>query len=224
MHPEPEGDPYEVDGAKLLEAFKVLSPAVGDDASRPWQNGILLKGESAYATCNVVAIQYWLGIRVPHVVNIPDMAVREILRIGEPPVRMQCSDKSFTFHFSDKRWIRTQLLQTDWPDIARLLDQTGANPQPIDRNIFVALEKLKKFVDKAGRVYFKPGIAHTHLSEDEGCAFEMEGSTMTGIYNREMLKILDGIAETADFSRPGKPSLFYGAGGFARGAIIGMSM
>lgn len=224
VHPEPEGDRYEVDGAKLLEAFKVLSPAIGDDASRPWQNGVLLKGQSAYATCNVVAIQYWMGVTVPHVVNIPEMAIREILRIGEPPTAMQCTDKSFTFHFTDGRWIRTQLLQTDWPDVDRILDQAGANAQPIDRNIFVALDKLKKFVDKAGRVYFKPGIAHTHLSDEEGSSFEMPDSTMTGIYNWDMLKILDGIAETADFSRPGKPSLFYGAGGFARGAIIGMSM
>jgi DNA polymerase III sliding clamp (beta) subunit (PCNA family) len=224
LHPQPEGDPYHVDGELLLKAFKALEPIIGDDASRPWQMGILLKGESAYATCNVVLAQYWLGVTVPHVVNIPGMAIRELIRIGEPPVSLQCSDKSFTFHFEDGRWIRTQLLSTEWPDVDRILNQDGANPQPIDKNIFVALEKLKKFVDKGGRVYFEPGHARTHLDEGEGSVFEMPESELKGIFNWDMLKLLDGIAEHADFTRPNKPCLWYGAGGYVRGAIIGMAM
>jgi DNA polymerase III sliding clamp (beta) subunit (PCNA family) len=224
LHPEPEGEPVEINGEALLRAFKVLEPIIGDDASRPWQAGVLLKGQSAYATCNVVLLEYWLGITFPHVVNIPGMAIREVLRIGEAPIGAQCTDKSFTFHFSDGRWIRTQLLPTTWPDVSKILDQTNAAPQPIHPDLFKALDKLKKFVDKAGRVYFRPGLAHTHMTEDEGTTFEMAGSDMQGIYNWEMIKLLDGLADQVDFSRPGKPSLFYGGGGFARGAIIGMTM
>jgi DNA polymerase III sliding clamp (beta) subunit (PCNA family) len=224
VHPEPEGVDVPIDGALLLKAFKVLEPIIGDDASRPWQAGILLKGDSAYATCNPVLAQYWMGGHFPHVVNIPGNAVREVIRIGEPPIRAQCTENSFTFHFEDGRWIRTNLLPTTWPDVSRILDQTGAEPKPVDTNIFLALDKLKKFIDKAGRVYFREGLAHTHVDPDEGTTFEMPGSTMAGIYNWEMLKLLDGLAEQADFSRPGKASLFYGGGGYVRGAIIGMSM
>jgi DNA polymerase III sliding clamp (beta) subunit (PCNA family) len=218
-HPEPDGEPVEIDGEVLLKAFKALEPIIGDDASRPWQAGILLRGQSAFATCNVVLVEYWLGVTVPHVVNIPGAAVREILRINEAPISAQCTETSFTFHFGDGRWVRTQLLPTDWPDLARILDRS-ANPAPIDGRLFTALERIKKFTDKLGRVYFTDGVAHTETDPDSGTSFRMEGNRMNGVYAYEMLKKLEGLAVDIDFSTWPEPCMFYGDR--LRGAIVGM--
>lgn len=219
VHVEPDGDRVEIDGEILLKALKVLEPIIGDDAARPWQAGVLLRGHSAFATCNVVLVEYWLGVDFGHVVNIPGLAVREMIRINEPPSHAQLTDTSISFHYSDGRWIRTQMLPTDWPDLAKILER-NSNQQPVDTRIFGAMEKLKKFTDKLGRIYFTDGVAHTMTDPEDGMCYRMEGSHMSGVYHREMLCLLDGLATTADFTTWPKPCIFQGDR--LRGAIIGM--
>lgn len=218
VHLNPEGEYVECDGSALLEAFKVLEPFVGDDASRPWSNGILLRGQSAFATCNVVLCEYWLGIDFPSVVNIPLAAIKEVIRVNEPPSHLQMSKGSITFHYTDKRWIRTQLFDTEWPDLAKVLDRSS-NPTAVDQRIFEALPKLKFFMDKSGRVIFTEGAVSTHENDEEGCTVEIEGSTMQGVYAMDMIALLKGVATTADFTTYPQPCMFYGDR--LRGAIIG---
>lgn len=221
VHIEPDGDIVECDGAALLTAFKVLSPFVGDDASRPWANGILLRNGSAFATCNVILCEYWLGVELPHVVNIPDAAVREVVRVGEAPSHLQLSANSITFHYSDGRWIRTQLFSTEWPDLSPILDKECAATD-IDSRLFDALPKLKPFMDKSGRVIFESCVAKTHIEDEEGGLVEIPNSTMQGVYALEMFSLLKGVATHADFSTYPSPCLFFGDR--IRGAIIGRKL
>lgn len=219
VHMAPTGQRVEVDGETLLKAFKTLYPFVGDDASRPWANGVLIRGQSAFATCNVVLCEYWLGFQLPHVVNIPGAAVREVLRVNEPPSHLQMDDKSITFHYTDGRWIRTNLFSVEWPNLEAVLS-TPCQPVPVDERVFDALQKLKQFVDKTGKVIFNANCVQTHEDdEEEGGRIELPGSTMQGIYTLEMLMLLKGVAQQADFSTYPSPCLFYG--GVVRGAIIG---
>jgi hypothetical protein len=218
VHLEPEGDIVQCNGAGLLKAFKVLSPFIGDDASRSWSNGILLSGKSAFATCNVVLCEYWLGEAFPSVVNIPESAIREVIRVNEPPCHLQIAANSLTFHFTDGRWIRTQLFETSWPNLAKVLD-VAHNATPVDTRIFDALPKLKPFMDKEGRVIFERGIAKTHHSSEEGTSVEIDDCDMVGVYSLEMLALLKGVATDADFTTYPRPCLFFGEN--IRGAIVG---
>lgn len=218
VHLEPEGERVECDGAALLQAFKVLEPFVGDDASRPWANGILLRGQSAFATCNVVLCEYWVGADFPTVVNIPHAAIKEVIRVNETPKYLQMAKGSITFHYDDGRWIRTQLFDTEWPDLSKVLDRE-CNAIAVDQRIFEALPKLKPFMDKSGKVIFNPGVISTHEGDEEGGHVEVEGSTMQGIYAMDMISLLNGVALQADFSTYPNPCLFYGER--LRGAIIG---
>ncbi len=220
-HVEPEGGRLEINGAALLAAVKVLAEFMGDDASRPWSNGIMFKGQSAFATNNVIVAEYWTGVEFPIVVNIPRAAVREILRIDEAPDYAQADDRSFSLHYSNGRWIRTALLETDWPDLGRILDvpsqQVMMNPQ-----LFEGLEFLKPFTNKMGQIMFHEGSLCTSLTDGDGAKFEMDGLTYPGCYNVEMLASLAGIAQSIDFTSYPKPALFMGER--LRGAIIGMRM
>lgn len=218
-HVEPEGERLEIDGEALLNAVKAINEFMGDDASRPWSNGILFKGQSAFATNNVIVVEYWTGVDFPIVVNVPRPAVKEILRINEPPEYAQSSESSFTLHYSNKRWIRSQLLNTEWPDLARILDKPSA-PVPVDPKLFEGLEFLKPFTDKLGRVTFHEGALCTSLVEGDGARFEMEGLSYPGSYNVEMLASLASVVKTIDFSTYPNPCLFFGDR--LRGAIIGM--
>ena len=168
-HPEPSGKIVHTDGAKLLDAFQKIAAFVGNDAARPWTNGILLRDKSAFATNNVCLIEYWLGINIPFVVNIPGTAVKEVIRVGEPPSHLQLDDNSVTFHYEGGRWIRTQLYITQWPDMTKLLDQKCTRT-PIDPRLYQALDSLQQFSDDLTRVHLKDGMLRTHLEVESGQA------------------------------------------------------
>lgn len=216
-HVVPEGEPVVIDGAAFLDSVKVVSSFMGDDASRPWSNGVLFLGESAFATNNITLVEYWTGFKMP-AVNIPRAAIKEVLRINEPPVSAQINQNSLTLHYAGERWLRTQLLETKWPDLTKVLNREST-PEPIDPRIFEGMEVIKPFMDKLGKVIFRSGVA-THAEETEGASFDIDGFAHQGVYAYEMLRLLDGVAKTVDFSAYPNPCMFFGDR--LRGAIIGM--
>lgn len=220
-HVEPEGEEYFINGEQLLRAFKILIDFIGDDASRPWSNGILLKGQSAFATNNVCLIEYWLGFNFPHVINIPLTAIREIIRVDEIPTFIQIAEKSITFHYPDGKWIRSQLYVNEWPDLSRILDRPS-NPQPLDLRLFEGLETLKPFTNKLGQIFFNENYISTSIEATEGASYEIDGYSASGIYQIEMLERLNGVATQIDFSTYPAPCMFFGDK--LRGAIIGMNL
>lgn len=221
-HVEPEGDHMQFDGAALLEAFRVLEPFIGTDASRPFTNGVLLDAGSAYATNNTCLVQFWVGAAFPLRVNVPRAAIKEVLRVGEPPTHGQLTRDSITFHYTDGRWIRSQLLSTEWPldMVTKLLDQP-ANPVAIPSDFFDGLNRIKGQADGANRVYMVEGALRTSTEPDEGAAYELD-LPAEGLYNLHMLTLLEGVVNTVDFGRYPDPALFFGDR--LRGAIVGMRM
>ena len=218
-HQKPEGEIHEVDGAALLEGIKACTPFIGNDASRPWTNGILLRDQSMFATNNVCLVEYWLGYHPPHTVNIPAPALKEVQRVKEPPTYLQVSDHSITFHYPDGRWIRSQLLATEWPDLRPILEQPHKAVE-VPEELFPALAAIKPFVEKDGRIYFKDGGRVSTSPEDGlGASYEVPGLHPEGIYHVKMLELLDGVATKIDFARYPDHLIFYGHR--LRGAIIG---
>lgn len=219
-HVLPDGDIVQFDGEAMLKALHVLAPFIGDDASRPWSNGVLFRDESAYATNNVLLVEYWTGAKMPISVNVPRVAIREMLRINEAPAYAQVTSTSMTFHYKDKRWVRTQLLDVAWPDLNPLLDKES-QPRVLDDALFDGLEKLEPFADKMGRVFIDNGTLSTIPGPvDEGAFFELPNFPFNGIYQIQMLMLLRGVAQQADLSMYPSPCIFYGDR--LRGAIIGM--
>lgn len=218
-HVQPEGEEVHFDGEQVLKAFQTLEPFVGNDASRPWTNGILLRGQSAFATNNVCLVEYWIGADVPFTVNVPMSAIREMLRIGEAPTHAQLDASSITFHYSDDRWIRSQLYSTEWPDLTGILNRPS-KPIQIDERIFEGIEVIKPFCDALGRIHFDNEALKTHLEEGAGASYDVPGFTANGVYRFEILKLLKGVAQTIDFGTYPEPCMFFGER--LRGAIVGM--
>lgn len=221
LHVEPEGELFNFNGEAFMNALKVISPIVGDDAVRTWSNGVLFKGQSAFATNNIVLAEYWTGVDFPVVVNVPRIAIKEILRIGTPPVCGQITENSITFHFADGRWVRSQLLETKWPDLSRIFDAKPNAPYvPFPAQLFTAIDYLRPFGDKLGRIYFSEGVVSTTNVPEEGAFFDIENFSYQGIYSMDMLDMLRDVAEQIDFTAYPAPCLFYGD--CVRGAIVGM--
>lgn len=224
QYPEigPEGD-FVTLTSPILPALKVLHPFISDDASRPWSRGILFKGQSAYATNNIVLVESWMGSQFPIQVNIPRDAINELLRINEEPTQLQVAENRITFHFEGDRWLSSQTFSTEWPDLAQVLNR-DSNPQIVPEGLFEALEDLSPFTDKLERVYFKDdGRVTTHITDEEGAAVDVPSlAGLNGCYNQKHLLLLKDVADKIDFSAYPQPCIFYG--GKIRGAIIGMRM
>jgi hypothetical protein len=216
---EPEGELMGFDGDILLAGLKAVAPFIGSDASRPWANGILIRGESMFATNNVMLVEYWLGSLFPCVVNIPRAAVKEMLRINEPPTHAQVCLNSITFYYSGDRWLRTQLYTNAWPDLAPIINKPSTQI-PLDPMLFVGLDAVKAFTDKLGIVIFGENQIRTHQDEQEGAGFAIDDFTHEGKYNIDMLYLLRDAAKTIDWSNYPKPCAFQGDR--LRGVMIGM--
>jgi hypothetical protein len=228
----PEGTYTELQPG-LLKAFKTLAPMIGQDASRPWARGILIREGSCYATNNVVIGQYWIGFRLPYDLNIPDECISEVLRVGIEPAGITASERSVTFHYPDGRWIRSQLLSTIWPNIAPVLDRPSS-PQPIPDDFFRGLKSVEAYCDATRAVYFRGNRSiWTHELEEIGAGIDLGADLYTGDlkgkYNIDQLSCLDGLVAEVDWSLYPAPALYFGfknEAGYSvfRGAIVGMRL
>lgn len=218
-HVDPEGEFYEINGAELITALKAVGPFVGTDASRRFSMSVLIKGGSAYATNNVCIAQYWFGTPFPIDVVLSSEAVEALVKIKEIPVRAQVTKTSITFHYESGCWMRSTLMENGWPlNIDNILN-VKSNPQTIDPSLFDALQKVKPFTDKTGRVYIENGTVRTHADETEGASYNMQTDMVHGIYALEMLMLLKDNVETADMSLYPNPCTFFGHN--FRGVLIG---
>jgi len=215
----PEGKPIEVEKG-FLNAIKKLELFIVDDASRQWSRGILFRGKSAYATNNIILAEVWLGYDFPVEVNIPRAAINELLRINEEPSSIMVSENRITFLFSGDRWLCSQTLSTQWPDVTGLLNKPS-NALPVPLGLFQALADIAPFTDTMEKVYFQPGLVSSDISSSEnGASVELETINFSGIFNYKQILLLDGVANKIDFSTYPAPCAFFGEN--IRGVIIGM--
>ncbi len=215
---EPEGEFIKLEGG-IMVALRLLEPMIAEDASRPWARGILLRGQFAHATNNVVICQYWLGHNFPFDMVIPHDAVNELIRIGEEPIGLQMTENSVTFHFQNNRWLRTQTASTQWPAIEKVLDKENINPKDLYPEFFTDLETLRPFVDDLSRCIFHDGFLATHIDEGIGARVEHNSDIPNGMcFNLNQLRLLVKVATSFDFEQ--SPALFFGEN--LRGAIVKM--
>lgn len=220
-HVTPTGETLPIDGTKLLQALTTLEPLMGSDASKPWSNGIRLDGCSAYATCNVIAAQYWLGAPFPLPTTIPRQAVKELLRIGEPPMSIQVGSNGVTFHYETGMWVWAATLVDPWPDFDKVIGINAPAMRDLPEDFFEALESVKPFVDKYGRVILEPGIVRTTKEGDEcGAVCANDWVQNVGHFSVDMLLRLQKVAKRIDLSC--YPGACPWQGDNVRGAIIGL--
>jgi DNA polymerase III sliding clamp (beta) subunit (PCNA family) len=205
--------------AKLLPALRHLAPFIAEDASRPWACGVLLEGSCAYATNNIVLIQYWIGTAAPHRVNIPGKAVVEILRIGKEPSMLQLDDNRLTLYYEDGAWLSTQLFSAQWPQVADRFEQPSQQKE-FPKDFFSKIANLSPFTDEIGRCYMLGDKCGTDAKDEKGASVKIEGLPQVGIYNLKQLLNLEPVAKTIDFSMYPKPVLFYGT--VSRGLLCGI--
>lgn len=218
LYGQPSGNDYEVDGEKLLSAFQSLEKFVNIDTLRPWTNGILLRGHSAYATNNVCLVEYWLGAEVPLPCNVPLSAVKLVCKQGTAPVRVLTDARTITFMYSSGRWIKTLLYEEAWPPVETLLNIPTAEATEISSSFYEGVAALCKL--GYSRVYFSEGKLCSDMDSRVGASYAVDGLEPEGIYSLEALRLLEGTATHASFSRYPNNIGFYGKN--MRGVLVSM--
>lgn len=223
---QPEGELIDV-GPKFLPGLKAISHFMGVDASRPWSMGVKLEKQSMLATNNAMIAEYWHGSNIPLDVIIPAAAVEELLRIDENPLRVQVTQNSISFWFSETRWLRSALVDPyAWPrdKISQILDKPFGNQQPFNEEFFEAVDKLKPFLNEHSAVYMTGKSISTASTEGIGSTFEMDiaGVGEMQAYRFEHLRILGKTAKTIDWSNYPAPCMFTGEN--LRGCLVGQKV
>lgn len=203
----------------FLSAVKVLEPFVSEDASKPWSRGILFRGQSAFATNNIILLEYWLGTPFPQELNVPYETIRELLRIGEEPESILVSSNQVVFKYSGQRWLRSGLYTTEWPDVSRILDR-ASDTEAFPPNFFKSIQELMPFVDNLESVYFLENELTTTLVEGEGASVELASVLPGPKFSGSQLLLLEGVAHEINFAPFPLPCPFIGER--LRGAIVGM--
>ncbi len=215
----PEGEWVSLDGISIIPALKKLMDYTGEDASRKWAMGILLRGRCAYATNNVILVEYDLGIDFPVEINIPAKAVAEIVRIGKEPRGIMVTPHSVTFMYDKDHWIKTQLYDLGWPDLGKLLSRE-AEYLPVDEEWFDAVETVAPFVNELSQVFFGENKITTDLDGGAGGTIELDDFPYEGVYNHKYFLSLKGLITEIDLHAYPSPCLFRGPN--VRGALMGM--
>jgi hypothetical protein len=221
--PEPEGEAIDL-GENFMPGIKALAPAMGIDASRIWAMGIKLQNQSMFATNNVMLVEYWHGTDIPLDVVIPDVCVKELLRINENPTRVQVNDRCITFWFGEKRWLRSQLVEpTGWPmaKMDQVLSMSDGEQLAYPEGFFEAIDTLKPFLADSGTVYVSPDKVSTAKDEGEGTSVDVSipGVTEMQAYHHRQLTLLGEISQTIDWTAYPAPCMF--RGNRLRGALVG---
>lgn len=187
LHVEPEGSRVAM-APGLLDAIKAMRSFVGTDASRQWSTGILLTGTHAYATNNVIAVEHVLATTMPRAC-LPAFALDELLRINEDPIAYSSSANNLTFYFTGDRWVKTQLLPSDWPPIDEMLNATISATTPPHPDLFKALQLLRPFADEMLGVTLDENGLRVGDAED-AARFAIAGGLPPGFFHLDMLMLL----------------------------------
>lgn len=165
----------------LLAVFKMLLPFISQDASRAWSLGIWIKDGLAYATNNVALVRTSFESPLKEV-NIPAYFVKEIVRIGLPPLALHQDESGIAVSYADGSWVCGQVYRDGWPDVSARFSDIDASPlTKIPDGLARVLDKLLPFC---------PDPKYPTLR------FTSEGiSTLDGAHSAEMG--FDGLPETA---------------------------
>jgi hypothetical protein len=213
----PEGEDVDV-GPTFMDAIRATAKYQGVDASRPWAMGLMFNGPSVLATNNVIFVEYWHGHPMPMPMNIPTVAIKELLRIGQNPIRVTANAHSATFHFEDDRWLKTQLVAQPWPETAMGLLDRQFDYQPAPEGLWDALRTIKPFIDKDERVHFRDGTISTSAVDELGAHHECDVPDGP-VFAYKVLELLEG-ATHIDFSPYPNPCGFLADG--MRGMFLGL--
>jgi hypothetical protein len=213
----PEGIDYEIDGENFMQVITILEPFMGNntDPAKAWANSIMFNGNNAFVTCNTIAIQHDTLLNITMPIVIPSQAIKELIKIKLIPVSVRYCQKSITFFYDDDSWIKTRTLENKFPNFGGILN-IPCSPIEMPEDFYTGLKQLKAFCDEE---FTSISFTKEGLTTKNEAIYEMTLPITYGVYNYNLLILLEGIMKRIDFSSYPRPAIF--TGDRLRGCIVG---
>lgn len=212
---KPEGKEYP--GTQIIPALRQLQGFIGTDASRAWACGVLFQDGYCYATNNVSMVRVPVQWAAPDI-NLPGATVNEILRTELPIDSVMVADNSVTFHSGD-RWIRSQLFDLAWPEVASFFQGRGFPGAP--PGLLEAIEKVLPFCPDSKAPIIVLGEEGVSTADGEMSASVSGMSLPPGRYRAETLLLALSSCDQIDLGKYPAPIPFSAPGGL-EGVLVGV--
>lgn len=204
----------------LKPALAAVLPLTVDSDAEPFKCAVLLQAQTVVATNRHVIIEAWHGIDLPPGLLIPRASANAIAKSKKPLKLFGFSHNSATFYFEDNSFIRTQLFESKFPAYERVLN-IDTNPWPLPGGFYEALDNVATFSED-GRVYFRDGKMCSHIDDESGASFEVDGLKNDLCFNIEYLNLIREHAHKMHFDATANGmSAFFGDN--VRGGIMKVS-
>ena len=198
----------------LSQALEKLLPFISKDESRPWSNGILLKGNSAFATNSITLVEHHLSNAFPVVANLPIEAVREMVRLKVQPESVQAENHQLTFHLPGAGRITCKTLASQWPETQGILAKTEnykgnfISGKELE-SVLEDVSTLHRFDSDNGLVYFNNKGIWIGSFDEATTEIENENITEVAAFKSAQLIAMKGIAEKVGFEAYPEPVPFF---------------
>lgn len=212
---EPTGDGIKPP-APFIPALRVIQPFVGSSAKRPNLQAVALREGFAYATDGTVAVRI-PGPSIPGVpVVMPSRAVTELLKAGVEPSKIVLTENRATFFYGERDWVQTNLLDTQFPDIDKILETAKFSKDPLPSGLREGLDLALRFAEgEFTPVAFEPGKLRAGSAE-----YGIEGLPPSR-WNGQTLRDVLAVAETMNFAAWPEPAGWTGEDGL-KGILCGL--
>lgn len=201
----------------ITESFAACLPFMGK-GDRIINRAMLLQAGSVCATNGHSALEYWHGIDLPGPLNIPRKTIETVIKIGKPLAQFGFSNASVTFIFDDRSFLKTRLIEGQWPDLLALFNKVTAPFRIVWPQLFVGLKAISAFTQNDVVVFHDNFIA-THMSLDLGANYQIDGLPTGYSFSLYYLKMIEPFVKQISMSSPREPLAFIGDK--SRGLLMG---
>lgn len=195
--------------SRFTDACKTVQAIAIEDSPAIHLASLLCKTHTVAATDGHIAAECWHGIDLPPEWVLPKRSVSILLRIDKKLISFGFSGRSATFWFEDGAWLKTQLYEDKWPNLAKVFDTAANALIPVPTTLYEAIDKLSPFTE---RVTFNDGKLFCDSAE-----YDVPELKAGEVFILKQLKILKPIFERYDSTSSDRATFFFG--GNARGVI-----
>lgn len=184
-------------------------------------NSILLKGNVLAATDRFALVEYWHGYEGIPPVLVPKRTAEFVAGCPKSLTHIGGSSHSVTFHFDDGSFIRSGLVDGQYPNYDSILAFDGvALPPPAE--FFEAAEKIGAFTE-SGQIYFTKGKVCSRITPELGSSYDIDNLPEDVSINSKYLNTLKQCISIMSMHTNERGFYMYFFGDNVRGVITGMT-
>jgi len=199
----------------LKQAFTTCGTLASENAEDFICASVLLENGVCSSTNKKVLFQFWHGLNIPAPMVLPKIFTaavaktkRNIVGMGAGWNAERAKFTSFTVHFDNGAWIKTQLYENAYPDVSKIIDVATVQV-PIPDGLWEGAAIVSEFSPEDD-VYFVEDGVQSHVSEHEGAQYKVPGLPGGLLFGGDVLKLVAPWATSIDFTSQDSKIVFHG--------------